>query len=137
MICDCEPNEKIYGTSMVKWIKTMLRYTKAIVILGRRPKSSSKVLFRLNCLSWWPLLLCQILNWRIWSWDLQYLSLIVMLKSNWLSLDLNVDFMTLTILKLDFFSCSLNSFFTWGHHHKNFIKKHKLYVILYYIFNKF
>ena len=33
----------------------------------------------------------------------QNLSLKVMLKSKWLSLVLNVDFMTLTILKLDFF----------------------------------
>ena len=34
----------------------------------------------------------------------QNLSLKVMLKSKWLSLVLNVDFMTLTILKLDCFS---------------------------------
>jgi len=37
---------------------------------------------------------------EIWSWDLQYLLLKVTLKSKWLSLVLDVDFMTLTILKL-------------------------------------
>ena len=34
-------------------------------------------------------------------WDSQYLSLKVMLKSKWLSLVFDIDFMTLTILKLE------------------------------------
>ena len=42
-----------------------------------------------------------------WSWDLQHLSLQVMLKSKCLSLALDVDFMTLIILKLEF------SFIPW------------------------
>ena len=42
-----------------------------------------------------------------------------MLKSEWLSLDLEVDFMTLTILKLDLSSFSLILLSTLGHHHKS------------------
>jgi hypothetical protein len=39
-------------------------------------------------------------------------------SKSWLSMVLAVDFITFIILKLDFFSYSLNSLSTWGHHHK-------------------
>ena len=67
-----------------------------------KPQSSSKALLKMNFFSWWPSLLCWILKCRNSSWDLQYLFLKGMLKSKWLSLVLDVDFMTLTILKLEF-----------------------------------
>ena len=44
-----------------------------------------------------------ILKYTLSSWDLQNPSLKVMLKSTWLNLVLSVYFMTLSILKLDFF----------------------------------
>ena len=70
--------------------------------LGERPKSSSKALFKLDFFSWQSLLMCWALKCRKSSWDLQYLSLNVMLKSKWLSHALDIDFMTITILKLEF-----------------------------------
>ena len=53
--------------------------------------------------SWWLLLLYEICKCRMRSWDLKKLLLKVMLKSTWLNLVLNVNFMNLNILKLEFF----------------------------------
>ena len=50
---------------------------------------------------------------------LQDLSLKVMLKSKWLNMILNVDYMTLSIFKLEFFSFFLNSLSTRRHHNKH------------------
>ena len=62
----------------------------------------------------------------------QNLSLKVMLKSKWLSLVLNVDFMTLTILKLDFFSIFLESIVFLKAMSQNLVEKPSINVILSY-----
>lgn len=51
---------------------------------------------------------CDVLS-RIPRWDLRSLSLKVVLKSTWLTRVLDVDFITLDILNLDYFPNSLNS----------------------------
>ena len=107
------------GAIMVNLSKIVLHYTKIHVLNGQRPKSSSKMLFEMVFLSlWWSLSLSKILKRRISSCDLENLSSKVLLKSTWWKLVLNVDFMTLDILKLFVFSYSLTSLFSWGHHHK-------------------
>ena len=92
----------IWVPSMVKWTKKMLQFTKTIIFLVKGLKVVAK-----RCLNWISLRanLCYcvwILKCRKSSWDLKYASLKVMLKSKWLSLVLDIDFMTLTILKLEF-----------------------------------
>ena len=71
--------------------------------LSQTPISSSKMLFKIDYFSWWPLLLSQVLKYRISIWDLQNLSWKVMRKNNWLNIILNVSFMTLNILNLIIF----------------------------------
>ena len=84
------------------------------IVIGQRPKS----IVNFSLFSWWILLLCKILKCRISSKNLQNLSLKVVLKSKYLNLVLDVDFMTLNILKLEFFSYYFNSLSIWGHHHE-------------------
>jgi hypothetical protein len=67
--------------------------------LGQTPISSSKMLI----FSRWPLLLSKVLKYKISIWVLQNLSSKVMRKSNWLNIVLNVNFMTLNNLNLEFF----------------------------------
>ena len=116
---------------MVKWTCILKPQ-----FFGQRPKSSSKALLRFKYFSWWPLLLCWILKCWKSSWDLQHLSLKVMLKSKWLSMVLDIDFMTSTILKFEFYSCYLNSLSTWWHHHKT-LRKTINSMKFYHTLNKF
>ena len=88
------------GTSIVKWTKQVLRYTKAVIFLVKGLYRMRKMLFKIDYFSWWPLLLSQALKYRIPIWVLQNLSSKVMHKSN---IILNVSFMTLNILSLIFF----------------------------------
>ena len=59
-----------------------------------------------------------------------------MLKSKWLSLVLNVNFMTLTILKLEFSSIFLESIMYLRASSQNFVENHHL-MYFYHILNKF
>ena len=56
-----------------------------------------------------------------------------MLKSKWLSLILNVDFMTLTILKLEFFSIFLEFIMYLRASSQNFVENNNFYIILSYL----
>ena len=91
--------------SMVKWTKIVLWYTKAMVFLGQRSKGCCKVLFEMDSFSWSPLL-CGVeysnVEYQIEIFKTRQM-LKVMLKSKWLSKVLDVNFTTLSILKLDFF----------------------------------
>ena len=119
--------------SMVKSTTKVLRYTKTIIFLVKGLKIEKvKALFKLNLFSWWPLLLCWILKCMKSSWDLQFLSLKVVLRSKWLSLNLDVDFMTLTISKLDFSFIFLEFIIYSRAPSHNFVKNHQLNVILSY-----
>ena len=66
-------------------------------------KSSAKYCLHWIFFSWCPLLLSWVLKNKISRWDLQKISLIILLKRYWLKMVLDIDFMTLNILK-DFFS---------------------------------
>ena len=66
------------------------------------------------------------------SWDLQYLSLKVMLKRKWFGLVLDVNFMTLIILKLEFFFILLEFIIYLRASSQNFVENHELNVILSY-----
>ena len=66
---------------------------------------------------------------------LQDLSLKVMLKSRWLNMILNVDYMTLSIFKLEFFSFFLNSLSTRRHHNKHLSSTIKFNVVSSYYMN--
>ena len=124
------------GASMVKWTKIMLQYTKTIVVLVKGMKVEAKCCWDWFFFSWWPLLLCKILKCRISNWELKNFSSKVILKSKWLNLIIDVDFMTLRILKLEFLSYNLNSLYTWGHLHKDLWKTNH-FLVFYGILNKF
>ena len=110
----------------------VLRYTKNLFVWDKRPKWSSKVLFKGDFFLRWLLLLCWILKCRKSSWDLKYSSLKVMLKSKWLSLILSVNFMTLAILKLEssFIFLEFTIYLRATSH--DFVENHQFNVILSY-----
>ena len=120
------------GASMVKWIEKVLLYTKTIIFLVHGHKSSSKGLFKLDF--FFMMTFVVVLNTQLWksSWDLQCLSLKVMLKSKWLSMLLDVDFMTLTISKLEFSFIFLVFIVYLRASLWNFVENHQFYVILSY-----
>ena len=98
------------------------------IVFGQKLECSSKAFFNLNVLSWWPLLLCSILKCRKSSWDLQYLSLKVMFKSKWVSLQLDMNFMILTILKLEFSFIFLGFITYLRASSQNFVENHQFNV---------
>ena len=89
-------------------------------------------MFESDSLSWWPSLLCWILKCRKSSWNLQYISLRRMLKSKYLTLVLDIDFMTLTILKLEFSFIFLEFIIYLRASSQNFVENHQFNVILSY-----
>jgi hypothetical protein len=80
----------------------VLWYIKTIIFSGQMPKSSSKVLLKLDFFFMTPSIGVLDTQFRISRCDLQIFSLKVILKREWLNLVLDVHFMTLNILKLDF-----------------------------------
>ena len=64
-----------------------------------------------------------------------------MLKSEWLNLVLDVNFVTFNYFELELFSYSLNSSYSWGHHHffkkEILVENHQFNVILSYFKQKF
>ena len=97
-----------WGASMVKWTKEVLWYLTS--------KSRSKMLFTMNKFSCWPMLLCQALKCKIPRWDLQDLSLKIMLRSKWLDLVSNINFITLSTLNLIFYLIFLDVFIMYLYH---------------------
>ena len=63
------------------------------------------------------------------NWDLQYLSLKVMLKSKWVSLNLDIDLMTLIILQLEFSFIFLKFTIYLRLLLENFVENHQFNVI--------
>ena len=53
------------GASMVKHMEKNVMVYKNHNILGQTPKSSSKVLFKMDFSSCWPLLMCWVLKYAI------------------------------------------------------------------------
>ena len=124
---DCPSN---MGISMVKWTKKIVQYTQKINLLVKGLKSS-KALFNFDFFSWWSLLSYLMLKCRKSSWELQKLSLKVMLKSKCLSLGLDVDFMTLIYFKLEF-SFIFVELINLRVSSQNFMKNHQHNAILSY-----
>ena len=123
----------LLSASMVKWTKKMIRCTKVIIFLVTCLKVVAKCCLNYNsfhddlrcCVQW-------ILKCRKSSWDLQYLSLKVMLKSKWLSLVLDVDFMTLASLNLEFSFIFLEFIISLRASSQNFVENHQFRLILSY-----
>ena len=72
------------------------------------------------------------LNTQMSSWDLQYLSLKVILKSKCLSLVLDMDFMSLTTLKLKFSFIFLEFSIYLRASSQNLVENHHFNIILLY-----
>lgn len=94
------------------------------------------MLFRLIVFSWWPLLLCSLLNCRITWWDFQTLSWKVMIKSKWLYVILDISFMSLTILNIIVFVIFLVFNICFNSSSNIFVQKHQ-FNIIYHILNNF
>ena len=81
----------------------MLRYTKTIILLVKHLKAIAMCWLNRIFFSWQSLPLYSILKQKISIWYLQKSSFKMMLKSKWLNLDLDINFMTLSILSWNFF----------------------------------
>ena len=73
-----------------------------------------------------------VLNTQLEKIKLRYLSLKVLLKSKWLSLVLDVDFMTLTNLELEFSFIFLEFIIYLRATSQNFVENHQFNIILMY-----
>ena len=114
---------------MVKWTTKVLWYTKTIIDVVKGLKVVAKC-----CVSWIFIHddLYVVLNTQMWNIKLrlQNLSLKAMLKSEWLNLVLDIDFMTLNILKLELYFVFLESIIYLRASSQYSVEKHQFNVIL-------
>ena len=109
----------------------MLWYTKTI-IFGQRPKSSSTSLSKIRFL--FMMAYVVELNTQMWKIKLRSSILIIrsVAQSKWLSLVLDIDFMTLTILKFDFSIMFLDFIIYLRVSSQNFVEDHQFNFVLSY-----
>ena len=103
---------------MLWYTKTIICWIKGLIIKKKRC---------LNWISFHDDLYCCVGYSNV---ENQYLSLKNMLKSEWLTLILDVDLMTLTILKLEFSFIFLEFTIHLRASSQNFVENHQINVIL-------